>query len=271
MVEDEARGSGEVNKPGIYFDVPFDEYLRWPHLSQSTLKAGRKSMAHLKARMDDRSTVKVTDAMTLGSALHCAFLEPEVAASKVVCYDGGVRRGKVWEAFYGRHLGKIILTPLMHKHLTGMMRSLRAHPQIREWADRIEATEVSAVGQVCGVTMKGRVDALTVDPLVDLKVISQPDRFAYQVYDLGYHIQAAVYTHLFGRDRFMLAAVESKPPYDVVVHELSADYIAEGRQEAMGLLQRYKKCMETGEWPGVCQDVLTLDKPEWLKEHKPRI
>src|SRR5688572_22040706 len=104
-------------EPGIHLGVPFADYLRWPFLSQSTLKEGRNSMAHLKARLDGQRSITVTDDMVLGSALHCAFLEPELMLQKVAVWDGDARRGKAWDEFCEENAGCFLLTRNMHTKL----------------------------------------------------------------------------------------------------------------------------------------------------------
>lgn len=251
--------------PGIYENVPFAEYLKWPFLSQSTVKAGRKSMAHLRAALEDESR-EPTDAMNLGSALHVAFLEPEMMTERVVMWKGGRRFGATWDAFEHENPGKIILTENMHADLVGMVRSLRAHPEVRRWLSRIEATEVSAVGDFHGTKMKARGDALTSDPLIDLKTVADgdPRKVRNQAWDLGYYIQAAVHTHLLGRERFILLTVESSPPYDVVPWEIPQALIERGAEEAREIIERYIECTRTGNWPGRASTIQKMELPAWI-------
>lgn len=253
--------------PGIYPGIPFIDYLAWRIMSQSVLKAGGESMAHLKAAWD-RDRIKVpTDAMMLGSALHCAFLEPELMPSKVVRWEGGTRRGKAWDGFRADHPDQIILTPPMHDKLIGMVRALRAHPVVRKWSNQIEQTEVSAIGDVYGLRMKGRVDALTPDPIFDLKLTrsTDPRTVANTIMEFGYHIQAAIYTHtqMFDRNRMILAMVEDKRPYDVVPYELSPQWLRLGERTAASLIHQYRECLETDIWPGRSDAIVLLDAPEW--------
>lgn len=255
----------DTYQPGIRFDVPFTDYLRWPLLSQSVLKEGRKSMAHLRAA-EAAEVVKVpTDAMLLGSALHTAFLEPEMMPQRVVLWDGGTRRGKEWEAFVADHADQVILTPGYHEKLIGMVKALRRHPEVRKWVGRMEGTEVAAIGEVEGLMMKGRCDALTADPLVDLKMTRSADAatFTRTVMGFGYDIQAAIYRRLFDRDRFVLIAVEDTPPYDVVAYELAPAFLKRGEALADELLEKYAECKRTGAWPGRSDEVVQLEPPEW--------
>jgi len=262
-----------VPEPGLHLDVPFETYLQWPFLSQSTLKEGRRSMAHLKAALDGERTKEPTDSMSLGSALHVAFLEPEMASERVVCWKGGRRAGKDWTAFCDDNPGRIILTPGMFEKHVGMVRSLRRHPVVREWLSKIEHTEASVVGDVHGVTMKSRCDALTADPLIDLKVTNDASvRWARRTaMDFGYHIQAYIYGVQFNRDRFMLMMVENSPPYDVVPYELTPEFIRMGEREATRLLDEYATNLRTNTWPGYTGCTLPLDPPEWAMESAPEV
>ncbi len=250
----------------LRYEVDFTEYLRWPELSQSTLKRGRDSMAHLRAAWDDELVMEPTDDMVLGSALHTTFLEPEHAATRIAVWANGVRRGAAWDGFCMEHAGKYILTSNQHVRLVGMVKSLRKHPEVRKWLSKIEAVEVSTTGTLQSINMKGRVDALTADPLIDLKKVcdGDPRNFARQAYDFGYHIQAHVYSSLFQRDRFILMTVEDQPPYDVVPYELSDEYMRRGEMETNDLLAKVVECLASGVWPGRTSKVETLREPSWI-------
>lgn len=253
---------------GFYPDVPFADYLKWPLLSQSVLKQGSKSMAHLKAALDEEIKKEPTDEMILGSALHTTFLEPELAAMRIALWTGGTRRGEKWDAFEIENAGKYILTENMHEKLVGMVRALRRHKVIREWAGRIEHVEYSGIAQVHGVMMKGRIDALTPDPLFDLKKVVSGDPFLFRktAWSFGYHIQAFVYRRIFNRDRFILATVEENPPYDVLAYELTDTLSARGEREAMALLQRVQWCQKNKVWPGRSDDIMPLDVPAFAQD-----
>lgn len=249
----------------FHHDIRFADYLRWPYLSQSTLKEGRLSMAHLKAALDGERVKVPTDDMLLGSALHCAFLEPELMLDQVVKWSGKRRFGKEWDEFAAENATKIILTDDMHARLIRMVQSLRKHARVREWLGRIEATEVCAVGEVRGVTMKGRCDALTVDPLVDLKKVRSCDERTVRstILQFGYHIQGWIYRELFNRSRFLLLCVEDQEPFDVVAFELSDSFLRLGQREAEELIDQYKECEASGVWPGRATDVVTIEPPAW--------
>lgn len=251
---------------GLYQDVPFADYLAWNLPSQSSIKAGRITMAHLKAALDGERTVKVTDDMTLGAALGVAFLEPAQMATRVVLWDGGIRRGKEWDAFRLEHAGKAILTENMYRKLDGMVKSLRRNAAVRKWVSTIEAVEVSVVGKIEGVKVKGRCDALpATGPIVDIKKVTSCDdrTIAAVVERLGYFIQGALYRKLFNRRGFELLCVEGTYPHDVRRVTFTEDYLSDGLDTVTGILNGMKHCQQTGIWPGYGDEPLELDIPAW--------
>ena len=252
-------------KTRLMHGLPFADYLDLPHWSQSSLKAGRKSMKHAKSAFDGYTGRVPTDPMVLGSALHVAFLEPERMPERVICWQGKARRGKEWDEFKEAHASQAILTPGFYANLIGMVQALRQHPYTRRWLSKIEDVEVSAVGDVNGLTMKGRTDALTPEPLIDLKSCSDVSERAMQrqVWAMGYHIQAWVYCELFQRDRFVLLCVENTYPHDVVPWEFTREFIDLGGEKALELIDRVLECQESGVWPGVSETEQFLQPPEW--------
>ncbi len=252
-------------KDGIYLNIPFGEYLQWPIMSQSTLKEGQKSMAHLRAAMLKERVKIPTDDMTLGSALHTAFLEPNEAKDRIAVFTGSARRGKEWEAFREDNAKRIILTANQNTQLVGMVESLRRHPEVCRWVDKIQSVETSVIGDVHGLRMKGRCDAFTTEPMIDLKKVADGDtgKFTRDAIKWGYHVQAFVYSELFGRSRFMLITVEDEPPYDVCPYEMSPGMIRQGEREAGAIIKQVLECQETGVWPGRSNVPVMLELPEW--------
>lgn len=259
-----------AGKPGIYSGVSFEHYLQLHIMSQSTLKAGRDSMLHLKYAIDHLADDdQPTDAMTLGSALHVAFLEPALMLTKVANWTGPRRAGNEWLAFKAENRDKAILTPNMFSKLQGMITALRKKAEIRSWISKVEEVEVSAVGVVGDILFKGRADALTDDPLCDLKMISKGDdrTIAKRIYDFGYHIQAHIYKTLFGRERFCFAFVEEEPPHDVRPIELSESWLKLGKTETNSLIQRYNHSARLNNWPGRSEKCEVVEPPNYLMEN----
>lgn len=51
--------------PGIYLDVPFEDYLQWDAISNSKLSLANRSLAHFKAGWNDTES----KALRLGSQI----------------------------------------------------------------------------------------------------------------------------------------------------------------------------------------------------------
>ena len=62
-------------EPGIYYDVPFEEYLKWEAFSKSGISHIMKSPKHYRLYRDEDR--KQTSSMKLGSLTDCLLLEPE--------------------------------------------------------------------------------------------------------------------------------------------------------------------------------------------------
>ena len=251
--------------PGLYAHVDFEAYKTAPLMSNSKFKDGRESMAHLKAAMDGARTFEATDDMLLGSALHVAFLEPELVATRVAVWTGAVRRGKAWDEFKVENAGRYILTEAMYEKMQGMVRALRAHAFTREVIGSIQHTELSCVGELRGVPFKARADAIHPDMVIDVKKVRNGSAHSVtsSALEYGYHTQAYCYTTLFARERFVLLTVEDRKPFDVVPYELSPAFIRAGKYEANTVLDQLKFAQRTNQWPGRSPDLVQLEVPEW--------
>lgn len=253
-------------------NIPFPTYLQYPQYSQSTLKNGLLSMAHLKAAMDKERVIVPTDAMTLGSCLHTCFLEPDTAKDRIAVWPeaNGARRGKEWTAFKEANTDRYIITEAANHDLQGMLASLRRHKVVKAWMDRIEGVEVAAVGEIDGLPMKGRCDALSDDPMFDLKKTTTCDYVSVQrtIMKYGYDLQAAVYRRLFNRDRFVCLFIEDEPPYDVVAYELNPGMLKRAEQTMKSLIAQVKECEQSGVWPGRCDEIVEMELPGWIQDQE---
>ena len=248
---------------GTFPHLPLAEYLALPIWSQSTVKEAQKSALHARAAFLTKR--EPTDAMVLASALHAAFLEPDEAKALIVTYEGKVRRGKEWEDFKSLYADKIILTINQTEQLAGMMHAMQANPYIREVSAAIGDIELSAIGEVCGLRMKGRVDALAGDVIFDIKKVTTADPFRFQqaIVSYSYDLQGAVYCELFEAGAFVLIAVEEDPPHDIVPYELSPAMLRNGMRKFERCAAVIRQAEDTGVWPGRSARPILLDPLEW--------
>ena len=255
----------------IEHNMPERDYHAIPstdRASQSFLKSMRKSPMH--AIMRETSD---TAAMQLGRAVHSAVLTPQLMAADYVAYPGKTRRGKQYDAFLADHAGVDILTQSQLATAHCIADAVTAHPAAHALLTGGRA-EVSIFGQVEGVRCKMRADYITdcgeYMQIVDLKTTrdADPQAFARDSWNYGYHWQAGLYCAMaeaaYGKPaRFSIVAVESDAPHDVVVYEIPEQLSAHGFVLVQSMLEEYRECLESGDWPGISQDPMTLGVPAW--------
>ena len=257
--------------PGLHRHVPAPEYHAWDLLNASKLKTlASKSPAHVKWEMDHPR--KTTDAMRLGQAIHCAVLEPERFPEEFKV--GPPRRSKADKEEHER-MARAGVTELSQRDwetVLAVRDAVRSHRAVRHILDG--DAELSAVwkDEQTGLMCKGRFDdtCTWARCIVDLKSTkdASPQAFSRDVFNLGYHLQAAHYidgARACGLDveHFVIVAVEKEPPCPVALYQLDAEAVEAGRKQLVPLKEQYAHCVRTGKWPGRRDDVQILSLPGW--------
>lgn len=266
----------ESNRMGrIVAGVPFGNYRAAAGVNVSSLKEFSRSPLHFKhARENPKPT---SSAMSLGTAAHCATLEPERFADAFITWAGGIRRGKEWDAFKSsaEAAQRIVLTEDERDTALAIAQAVRACPEAMVYLRHGHA-EVSMAWHHDGPEMmlKGRVDWLTVidgcDVVVGLKTTRdlRPRKFAAQAADLCYHWQWAFYydgyERITGRKPAMVEiVVESAAPHAVAVYRIPEHVLERGRQEYRAALTTLAQCEASGAWPGPVVGEVEFDLPGW--------
>ena len=271
-----------IKKTGIYRDIPSSEYHTGPGLGSSHLRELLKSPLHYK--MSVNSPSKETPAMKLGTATHCAILEPERFDIEYVEAPVIDRRTKDGKALWSEleHSGKIILSSDEYSKVMEIAKAVRRHElasklitggaseQTIYWEQRVLSLDVPEI--LC----KSRPDY--VKPMkkgyiiVDIKTtqnayISEFQRKAY--YQYCYHIQAAHYIRGFENITgekviaFIYIAIESEPPYAISVFKAGDDYLKAGEEKTLELYELYANCVANDNWPSYSEEIQELRLPKW--------
>jgi len=259
---------------GIHRGVPFDDYLAWDAVSNSSQGPMLRSPAHYLAALTAER--EPSDAMRFGSLLHCGALEPaEVAGRYAVmpAYEKTIRRADGSEyknpkattayrdardQFREDNADKEVVEQDQFDRVCGMIQALHANDAVREWFAGGVETEVSLCwrDEPTGLLCKARVDALPkTDRLIDLKTTRDGQDFAWSIYKFHYHRQAAFYGDgwhaLTGERRaFCLVAMETEPPFAVRAAPVGDETVDAGRVEYRRLLGRIAECRASDDWPG---------------------
>lgn len=237
-------------------------------LSYSSLKAFAKSPRHFIQYKENPPDSSV---LAFGRAAHCWILEGMnefnrrfAIAPKI---DRRTKAGKeTFAAFQIESEGKQIVTADEFATIRQMQTSVYGVDVAQDMIELCQ-TEIWKEGMIHGFNFGGFADL--VDPgdlyACDLKTCqdASPEAFTRDAHNFDYHLQAAIYRHLFGVERFYWICVEKKPPYNVQVY-IQSDTAAQRAEERLQeLLNRW------GHWDGTAAHyfpgVLTLDLPRWAK------
>jgi hypothetical protein len=259
--------------------MPADEYRKLEAVSISRLKELRRSALHYRYAL---TNPKDTEPLRLGTASHCAVLEPERFEKQFAVWqrrtEGGnmaPRRGQHWEAFEKAHAGREILTEQHAELALAVALAVRNDPVALPYLISGEP-EVVMEWEAWGHKCKGRIDWLThVDGepvLVGLKTARdcRPFPFGSAAAKLGYHLQWAFYQNGYAvlkgghRPRMVEIVVESTPPHAVVVYRIPEDALLQGEEEFMQLLAMLDRCEREGVWPGPATEEQELTLPSWV-------
>lgn len=238
-------------------------------ISASGLKLFMRSPAHYYAAYLDPNRIErsPTPAMRVGTATHCAILEPERFSAEYIALTEGLdRRTKEGKQAYADLLatGAELLTSDDMSLVVNMACAFRDNATSRALFDRKHVVEQSIFAEVNGVACKCRPDFMTADGLMvmDVKTTSDasPESFGKSAWSLGYHIQAAFYRRVIQSatgitPEFIFGCVESDRPYLTAyytVPQYLLDY-ADGVIDA--LLEQYAECLRSGIWHGYIAEI----------------
>lgn len=257
--------------PGCFhMDVPAEEYHQLPDsVSCSGLKHLLRSPAHYQAYLEEPDDGKPN----VGTALHCAVLEPERFDQEYTVFSG--RRGtKVFDAFVQENPGKIILNEQEWIQVHGMLRAIMSHKEFPLWKALQTAKREMSVfwtDEETGVQCRVRFDALCA-PFAnfDLKTTTdaRPEQFIKQAVRLDYDLQVAMYTEAAYRFTgevlpFIFVAVEQDAPNGLWLLTAGQSMIDNGWKKFRRALSTYKTCKESGFWPGYTNAQTTIELPRY--------
>lgn len=242
------------------------DYFAHQAVSQSNLKEILRSPAHYLERI--KNPMAPTPQMTLGSAIHCAILEPHDFASRYVACSMD-RRTKFFKEFEATHKDKTILTE------DECLSALKASEFVSNHEDAqklLKGSTIEApmfwVDPLTKIECKAKIDAINHDLkyIVDVKSTKDagPVSFMQSIKQYRYDFQAAWYLRQFKNYKFFFIAVEKEPPYGIACYELDPAWIEVGDNDANTALQLLKACQEDGKYPSYHSGIKLIEKPRWL-------
>jgi exodeoxyribonuclease VIII len=282
-------------KPGIYTDIPNEEYHGGEGVSSSGLKWFlTNTPAHFYANYLDpeRERSEPTPAMKIGTAIHTAILEPDEYAKRYVIIPADLNmRTNAGKATYADleavavEAGADLIKAEDHAKVQRIAASMLAHPQWQRLAEvGVSETSIYWTDEETGVLCKCRPDWMTWNPalkpeprpddaIVDVKSAFDAsfDPFQRNAHNLGYFVSAGMYLEGLSTatgvpvSTFIWAAVEKEPPFASAFYFPDEAGLDHGRKQYRKALRRYADCLSSGKWPGYAPGLQPMGLPKWFK------
>lgn len=265
-----------LQRSGVYDDLDNDAYHADRSAVSSTgLKHMLRSPAHYKAYIDGQ--IETSAAKELGTAIHCAILEPEKFKERFVVaprFDRRTNAGKAAaEAFEIENFGKQVITKDESQLIQFIQHAVLSHKTARELLARGTAEKsVFWTDKRTGLMCKIRPDWLHPAAICDVKsaVDASPMGFSAACARMHYDLSAYMYRlgmkAVTGKDMpFIFIALEKDVPYCPAVYMASETMLNNGRLKFERAMDSLKMCLETGLWPGYQADgrAQEIDLPRW--------
>jgi hypothetical protein len=268
--------------PGVY-DIPEDAYHADPVPVGSLSSSGaRRLLASCPAVFmhEHLNPPAATPDMEFGTVAHRMVLGvgPEVVIVRANNWKTKAAQKKADDA---RARGAVPLLARDYQTVQEMAAALRRHPIAAALLDpgRGDAEQTLIWNdRGTGVWRRARLDFLPESTpgrmiVVDYKSTrsAHPSAIAKSVHQYGYHQQHAWYVDGvrelgLASDVAMIFLFQEKvPPYLVTPVELDANAIRIGRERNREALDLYRRCVETGNWPGYTDDIAYVSLPPWAE------
>ena len=258
-------------------------------VSRSMLVDMLKSPAHCFARNFDPNRPPrpaPTDAMILGTMVHCATLEPNDFYKRYAIAPKCDRRTKAgkqdWADFCSSLApGQEAADEETAAQAQAMGEAVRRVQPVNDLL-RFGEAEVSAYWTDIDTGVPCRVRPDWIAPagegciLVDLKTTTDasPEAFARTIVNFGYDFQAAYYTDGWQSAAsqevhgFVIVAVEKEYPFAAVPYMLTEDDLQKARRRYKRALKAFAECRASGRWPGYVQgeEIPFITLPAWANK-----
>lgn len=268
----------------VFEYLPDSVYHGGPGISTSGLKLISRSPKHFLNRED----ISDKDAVRFGRMLHMAVLEPSefdkrYVSDREISELGRTAKGfkDAVKAYLEENPTKEVVKSDWFENITGMRESLFSS-DIGLGAMKSGKREVAAYhfDMEHNLLLKAKADYLRSDNvIIDIKTCKDARREAFEqdAYFWGYHLQCAVYGHVFSQalgvpvQGFVFIAIEKNRPYEWQMFVADEGMIDAGQAEMRRVLADFSKCYHSDQWPGYDKTPVPLGLPHFawrLEEQK---
>lgn len=225
------------------------------HLSFSALKAFMQSPRHFYAYKTDKET---TDSMKEGTMFHMAVLEPEkfkesywVLDDTEKCAEIGGAKPRATSAYkdwvqseIAKNEGKEMISKESYDTYLKMGEYLNRNSATKHLMDGLVDRESEFEINHLGFTVKGKIDGLGSDYIIDLKKVADSSykRVRWVIEDMMYDMQAGIYCAAKRIKKYYLVFIDSSCAVTVV--KLGEGAIQNGFGKFEIALDEFRRCAE---------------------------
>jgi len=264
---------------GIYENISNQEYHGSIGVSRSAISELKKSPLHYWDSYinSEKPEKKETQAMNIGSAVHCLILEPEKFNDNFAIipdYNPYTNEGKKFKRdFYDLNKEKIILKNDEYEKSEIMSESVKRHKKAKKFLEGNYKVEQSIFwkDEETDILCKARPDLwhLDLNLICDLKTSADPipKSFSKTIKENCYHIQAAMQIDAILKttghkiDQFCFIVIPNSRPFVPYIYVIGEEVISLGRKEYKDALKILKKCQEENNWEIDRESVIGLEIP----------
>ncbi len=255
----------------ISYNLPMQDYLDMPHESSTGLKT---ILLSAKDYLWNKTKIrKETGAKTLGTAIHCAVLEPAEFEHRyaLMLEDKGPRNKgegyQSWKEMQLSNKGKICLGFEDSSKVIAIIDAARKHRGLQSilFSGHSEVTAWYQYNEKFG--LKARTDWLADEGILwDVKTTSDAmDDFSLMrtVRKYGYHFQAAHHTNVFSQYKAIkgfgwIFISTGYPATHIITRRCPDDLLREGERDHMQALDILTDNLESLEWRGLDDEIHEL-------------
>lgn len=265
-----------------------EAYHNDPGVSRSDIIEFEKSPAHFLYWR--KNSKEPSQAMNFGTAYHLAILEPEAFERYVGVLNDSVKaEDKAWNSKKNQEAKNeffantpVVITEDEYDIICRMRDVLYSKQYILDYLKSdMGQPEVERYGWLNGIKLRCKIDWRDPGFNVDLKTArsAEIEHFRNVIVNQKYYKQAGIYTDIdcqFETDLndpkpFGFIAQEKDPPYEVSLHWINHELIAQGIMEYRQIVREIKQCFDHDVYPGYdywskeLDSSFIVESPHWMR------
>lgn len=223
-------------------------------LSYSSIKEFQKSPRHYIEYINKPRTAP-TDAMKLGSMVHCMILQPNLFNEQFVIAPDVNKRtnaGKEeWATFCSQHADKTVVSNEDYEHASRLASNAMANPTIESLVKDCYDFEQEWRAEIDGLPYRGFYDGISNDYVLEIKTTSDgfPRSVMNDFIKRKYHVQAGLY-NLISQKQVVYVIIETSEPYLSYSAPASDQFLELGLSDLSKANKKFMECLEAGDFSG---------------------